>query len=66
MRLVKRCIEELDVDPKRFPPRGIKRQISDAKNQLLDAEAYRLKVGLLLRADRGRRLRALRAADPLR
>ncbi|HET8822465.1 MAG TPA: 3'-5' exonuclease, partial [Thermoleophilaceae bacterium] len=25
-------------------PRGIRRQISDAKNQLLDAEAYRLKV----------------------
>ncbi len=45
VRLVKRCIEELGVDPKRFPPRGIKRQISDAKNQLLDAEAYRLKVG---------------------
>ena len=44
---------------------AIKRQISDAKNQLLDAEAYRLKVELLLRADRGRRLRALRAADPL-
>ncbi len=32
------------MDPKRYPPRGIKRQISDAKNQLLDAEAYRLKV----------------------
>jgi DNA helicase-2/ATP-dependent DNA helicase PcrA len=44
LRLVKQCIEELDVDPKRFAPRGIKRQISDAKNQLLDAEAYRLKV----------------------
>ena len=44
VRLVKNCIEELDIDPKRFPPRGIKRQISDAKNQLLDAEAYRLKV----------------------
>ena len=45
VRLVKRCVEELGVDPKRFPPRGIKRQISDAKNQLLDAEAYRIKVG---------------------
>ncbi len=44
VRLVKRCVEELGVDPKRYPPRGIKRQISDAKNQLLDAEAYRLKV----------------------
>src|SRR3954452_5481604 len=44
LRLVKQCVDELDVDPKRFPPRGIQRQISDAKNQLLDAEAYRLKV----------------------
>src|SRR5918997_3176360 len=45
VRLVKRCIEELDVDPKRFTPRAIKRQISDAKNTLLDAEGYREKVG---------------------
>ena len=44
LRQVKACAEELDVDPKRFAPRGIRRQISDAKNQLLDAEAYRLKV----------------------
>jgi DNA helicase-2/ATP-dependent DNA helicase PcrA len=44
LRLVKACIDELDVDPKRFAPRGIRRQISDAKNQLLDAEAYRIKV----------------------
>ena len=58
------CVDELDVDPKRFAPRGIRRQISDAKNQLLDAEAYRLKVVDLLRADGRRRLRALRAAAP--
>jgi DNA helicase-2/ATP-dependent DNA helicase PcrA len=45
VRLVKRCIEELDVDPKRFTPRAIKRQISDAKNQLLDSAGYREKVG---------------------
>jgi DNA helicase II / ATP-dependent DNA helicase PcrA len=44
LRLVKACIEELDVDPKRFAPRGIRRQVSDAKNALLDAEAYRIKV----------------------
>ena len=44
LRLVKNCVDELDVDPKRFAPRGIRRQISDAKNQLLDAEAYRIKV----------------------
>jgi DNA helicase-2/ATP-dependent DNA helicase PcrA len=44
VRLVKRCIDELDIDPKRFTPRAIKRQISDAKNNLLDAEGYRQKV----------------------
>jgi DNA helicase-2/ATP-dependent DNA helicase PcrA len=44
LRLVKQCVEELDIDPKRFAPRGIRRQISDAKNALLDAAAYRLKV----------------------
>ena len=45
VRLVKACIEELDVDPKRFSPRAVKRQISDAKNLLEDADAYRQKVG---------------------
>ncbi|MEA2474666.1 MAG: ATP-dependent helicase UvrD/PcrA [Thermoleophilaceae bacterium] len=45
VRLVKHCIEALDVDPKRFTPRAIKRQISDAKNTLLDAAAYRETVG---------------------
>jgi len=45
VRLVKQCIAELDVDDKRFAPRAVKRQISDAKSQLLDAAAYRLKVG---------------------
>jgi DNA helicase-2/ATP-dependent DNA helicase PcrA len=44
LRLVKQCVDELGIDPKRFAPRGIRRQISDAKNQLLDAQAYRLKV----------------------
>ena len=45
LRLVKQCLEELDVDPKRFAPRAIKRQISDAKNATLDAAAYREQVG---------------------
>jgi DNA helicase-2/ATP-dependent DNA helicase PcrA len=44
LRLVKRCIEQLDIDPKRFTPRAISRQISDAKNLLLDAEGYRQQV----------------------
>ncbi|HEX8744695.1 MAG TPA: UvrD-helicase domain-containing protein [Thermoleophilaceae bacterium] len=45
VRLVKHCIEALDVDPKRFTPRAVKRQISDAKNTLKDAAAYRETVG---------------------
>ncbi len=45
LRMVKRCMGELEVDPKRFPPRAIRAQISGAKNQLLDAEAYREQQG---------------------
>jgi DNA helicase-2/ATP-dependent DNA helicase PcrA len=45
MRLVKQCMDELDIDPKRFTPRSIQNQISAAKNELLDAEGYRQKVG---------------------
>ncbi len=44
LRLVKRCLDELDVDPKRFPPRSIQRQISDAKNNLRDAAEYRDRI----------------------
>jgi len=44
-RLIKRCLEELGVDPKRFTPAAIGSQISDAKNRLRDAEAYGQMVG---------------------
>jgi DNA helicase-2/ATP-dependent DNA helicase PcrA len=44
-RLVKRCLEENGVDPKRFTPAAIHNQISDAKNHLRDAEAYAQLVG---------------------
>ena len=40
-RLIKRCMEELNVDPKRYPPEAISRQISDAKNQLLGPAQFR-------------------------
>jgi DNA helicase II / ATP-dependent DNA helicase PcrA len=43
-RLVKRCIDELGVDPKRFTPAAVQSQISAAKNWLRDAEAYRQQV----------------------
>src|SRR3954452_17066754 len=44
-RLVKKCIDDLDVDPKRFTPAAVHNQISAAKNRLRDAEAYRQLVG---------------------
>jgi DNA helicase-2/ATP-dependent DNA helicase PcrA len=40
LRMLKRVLEELHVDPKRYPPRAIRSQISGAKNQLVDAAAY--------------------------
>jgi len=39
-RMVKRCMTELSIDPKRYPPRAIRAQISGAKNKLVDADAY--------------------------
>jgi DNA helicase II / ATP-dependent DNA helicase PcrA len=44
LRLVKRCADELEIDTKRFAPRGLKRQISEAKNASLDAAGYREQV----------------------
>jgi DNA helicase II / ATP-dependent DNA helicase PcrA len=44
VRLIKRCLDELSIDPKRFAPRAIKARISHAKNELLDAAAYREQV----------------------
>jgi DNA helicase II / ATP-dependent DNA helicase PcrA len=44
-RLVKRCLDELGIDPKRFTPAAIQAQISDAKNQLRDADDYGRMVG---------------------
>ncbi len=44
-RLVKRCLDDLGVDTKRFTPGAVHNQISDAKNKLRDADAYRQLVG---------------------
>jgi DNA helicase-2/ATP-dependent DNA helicase PcrA len=40
VRLVKQVLEELDKDPKRFVPRGVHAQISNAKNQLITPARY--------------------------
>src|SRR5262245_28061723 len=44
IRLVRSCLEELERDPKRFTPRGIHTQISNAKNQLIAPDAYAARV----------------------
>ena len=44
-RLVKRCLDDLGIDPKRFTPGSIQAQISDAKNKLRDADTYGHMVG---------------------
>jgi DNA helicase II / ATP-dependent DNA helicase PcrA len=44
-RLIKRCMDENGVDPKRFTPASVHNQISDAKNSMRDAEAYGQLVG---------------------
>jgi ATP-dependent DNA helicase UvrD/PcrA len=40
LRMVKRCMSELELDPKRYAPRALRAQISAAKNSLVDPEAY--------------------------
>jgi DNA helicase-2/ATP-dependent DNA helicase PcrA len=40
-RMVKRCLDDLSIDPKRFTPAAVHNQISEAKNQLRDADGYR-------------------------
>src|SRR3954471_2650324 len=44
LRLTKQCLEELERDPKRFTPRGIHSQISNAKNQLIGPGPYAERV----------------------
>jgi DNA helicase-2/ATP-dependent DNA helicase PcrA len=39
-RLVKRCLDQIDADPKRFTPGAVAHQISDAKNKLRSADEY--------------------------
>ena len=44
VRLATICLKELERDPKRFPPRGIHSQISNAKNALVGPEEYMARV----------------------
>ncbi|HXV56439.1 MAG TPA: UvrD-helicase domain-containing protein [Gaiellaceae bacterium] len=45
VRVVKAIVEEEGWDPKRFVPRGLHAQISNAKNQLIGPEEYAARVG---------------------
>ena len=40
LRLVKSVQESVGLDPKRWSPKGIRAEISNAKNQLIDAETF--------------------------
>ena len=60
-RLIKRCLDDLGIDPKRFTPGGdpqpdLRRQEQAARRRCVRADGR-----LVLRADRGRRLPQLRA-----
>ncbi|HEX3690729.1 MAG TPA: UvrD-helicase domain-containing protein [Solirubrobacteraceae bacterium] len=44
-RLIKRCLDDLGIDPKRFTPGSVHSQISDAKNKLRDSDTYAQMVG---------------------
>jgi len=40
LRLVTLSVRDLDMDPKRFPPKAIRAAISNAKNELIDYETF--------------------------
>jgi len=43
-RLVTYCLRDLNIDSKRYPPRKIAAAISNAKNELLDAETFAMRA----------------------
>jgi len=45
LRMVKRVMEELEIDSKRFPARAVRSAISGAKNELVDSIAYAERQG---------------------
>jgi DNA helicase-2/ATP-dependent DNA helicase PcrA len=40
VRLMRRCLEDLGHDIKRFPPRAVHARVSDAKNRLVDVDDF--------------------------
>jgi DNA helicase II / ATP-dependent DNA helicase PcrA len=45
LRMIKRVMEELDIDTKRFPARAVQSTISGAKNELVDSVSYSERQG---------------------
>ncbi len=45
LRMLKRCMDECDIDPKRFTPRSIRAAISGAKNRLEDSTDFAERQG---------------------
>jgi len=43
--LIKQCLKEINLDEKKFPPRGIAATMSNAKNKCWDPEKFRLMAG---------------------
>ncbi|MEO7752874.1 MAG: UvrD-helicase domain-containing protein, partial [Terracoccus sp.] len=43
-RLMSLVLRDLDLDPKRYPPRGFTHQVSNLKNELVDEETYAAQV----------------------
>jgi len=44
LALVKECLKELNIDEKKFAPKAVLNTISDAKNKLLDVDAFRARA----------------------
>ena len=40
LRLMTLCVRDLDLDPKRFPPRSMSAQVSNLKNELVDFQTF--------------------------
>ncbi len=71
-RLMALVLRELDLDPKRYPPRAFSAQVSNLKNELVDEETFASRVGEAEHAQRmlseaytmyQRRLRQANALD---
>ena len=61
-RLVSLVVRELDLDPKKYPARGLAHKISDLKNELIDPESYAQSSGADA-TEEGWRERAARAGS---